>query len=59
MHRQNRKILKAGNSSLAITLPKPLVDYFALKQGDILEIISNSDIIVRLPKNKKSKEAVQ
>ena len=43
-HIELRKILRIGNSSLAITLPKTWLDFYGLKNGDTVELISNGNI---------------
>lgn len=52
--------MKAGNSSLAVTLPKGWVDYYELKPGDEVEVITdNNEMIVRLKKQYQEKERAQ
>jgi len=36
-----------GQSSLAIILPKPWVDYYDLSYGERLEVVSNDEIQIR------------
>ena len=55
-HLENRKIIKVGETSCAVILPKAWLRYFNLKNGDRVEIISNSDIIIR-PIKKISQDA--
>ncbi len=46
-HKESRKILKVGNCSLAITLPKSWTNYYNLNKGDIVEVISNGKITIK------------
>jgi len=42
-----RTLLKVGEESFAVTLPKVWISYKQLKHGDIVEIIVNDDITIR------------
>jgi AbrB family looped-hinge helix DNA binding protein len=42
-----RKLIRFGKGSLVITLPKPWVDYYGLKAGDRLEVITDGKLIIR------------
>ena len=42
-----RKVIRAGDNSCAIILPKAWVDYKGIKCGDVVEIIVNDDITIR------------
>lgn len=42
-----RTLLKVGEDSFAVTLPKVWISYKHLKHGDTVEIIVNDDIIIR------------
>ena len=46
-HKENRKIIKVGETSYAVILPKSWFRYFNLKHGDLVEVISNSDVTIR------------
>ena len=46
-HKEKRKIIKIGETSLAVILPKAWFRYFNLKHGDFVEVISNSEVIIR------------
>ena len=48
-----RGLFKVGEISLAVILPKPWVDYYGLKAGDIVEIIANDEITIRIEKDSK------
>jgi len=47
MHKDVRKILKAGTSSFAVVLPKSWLRYYDLKNGDSVEVISNGSIEIK------------
>jgi antitoxin component of MazEF toxin-antitoxin module len=47
MQRDIRHILRVGNSSLAVALPKGWVDYYGLQAGDVVEVTANSKIVIR------------
>jgi len=42
-----RTLLKVGEDSFAVTLPKAWISYKQLKHGDLVDIIVNDDIIIR------------
>ena len=42
-----RTLLKVGEDSYAVTLPKAWVSYKQLKHGDVVEVIVNDDITIR------------
>lgn len=48
MEKQIRKLIRCGNTSLAIILPKPWLDYYELKYGDLLEVITDKDVTIKL-----------
>lgn len=43
-----RTLLKVGEDSFAVTLPKAWISYKQLKHGDVVEIIVNDDITIRV-----------
>ena len=45
--RENRKIIKIGNTSLGVILPKAWLRYFSLNAGDEIEIVSNGHIVIK------------
>jgi antitoxin component of MazEF toxin-antitoxin module len=45
-----RTILRVGENSFAVTLPKAWIAYKQLKHGDAVEIIVNDDITIRAKK---------
>jgi len=47
MEKRMRKLVRVGQSSLAIILPKPWLDYYDLSYGDRLEVVSNDEIQIR------------
>ena len=42
-----RKLIKLGRSTLAITIPKLWVDHMKLKAGDKVEMVINKKLIIR------------
>ena len=50
-----RGLFKVGEYSLAVVLPKPWVDYYDLKPGDVVEIVANDEVIIRIEKNSPEK----
>lgn len=46
-HKNIRKIIRVGDTSLAVILPKAWLRYFELNQDNCVEVISNSEIIIR------------
>ena len=46
-HIEFRKIIKIGESSFGVILPKSWLRYFDLDHGDKVEVISNSDVVIR------------
>jgi len=44
MHKNYRKIIRIGTSSLGIILPRAWLRYFDLRHGDKVEVISNNSI---------------
>lgn len=44
-----RKLFATGDS-LAITLPKPWINYFHLKAGDTLEVVASDEVVIRIKK---------
>ncbi|MCW4015537.1 MAG: AbrB/MazE/SpoVT family DNA-binding domain-containing protein [Candidatus Bathyarchaeota archaeon] len=51
--KETRKLVAIGNS-LGVTLPKGWIDYFDLKLGDKLEVITNGNVTLK-PKQSKKK----
>jgi bifunctional DNA-binding transcriptional regulator/antitoxin component of YhaV-PrlF toxin-antitoxin module len=45
-HEENRKIIRAGNTSYAVILPKAWLRYYGLKKGDRVKIVSNGIVTV-------------
>jgi antitoxin component of MazEF toxin-antitoxin module len=42
-----RTLLRVGEDSFAVTLPKAWVSYKQLKHGDVVEVIVNDEITIR------------
>jgi len=58
--REVRKVITNGTSSLAVIIPKPWMDYFGLKAGDEIEVITNGNVtITPLGKKKRKPEPTQ
>ncbi|MFC1871653.1 AbrB/MazE/SpoVT family DNA-binding domain-containing protein [Chloroflexota bacterium] len=47
-----RKLIKFGESGLALTIPKGWTRYYGLKAGDRLEVIANGELVIR-PERKR------
>ena len=46
-HKQKRKIIRIGDSSLAVIIPKAWLRYYDLGYGDSVEVISNGDVVIK------------
>jgi virulence-associated protein VagC len=44
-HKQTRKVIRVGNS-LAVTIPKPWAEYFALSEKDRVIVLSEQDLVI-------------
>ena len=55
-HMEFRKIIKVGESSFAVILPKSWLRYFDLDNDDKVEVISNSDVVIRPLKSTKEQK---
>jgi len=42
-----RTLLRVGEDSFAVTLPKAWVSYKQLRHGDVVEVIVNEEITIR------------
>lgn len=42
-----RTLIKVGEDSFAVTLPKAWISYKQLKHGDVVEVIVNDDVVIR------------
>jgi antitoxin component of MazEF toxin-antitoxin module len=51
-----RGLFKVGEYSLAVILPKPWVDYYELKPGDMVEIVANDHLTIRIDKEVPEKK---
>lgn len=45
-HKEKRKIIKVGETSFGVILPKSWLRYYGLNEKDHVEVISNSKIII-------------
>jgi antitoxin component of MazEF toxin-antitoxin module len=50
-HKQIRKIIRVGNS-LAVTIPKPWLQYFELSEKDHVTVLSNGAVVIKPEKTK-------
>ena len=55
-HKENRKLVRIGNTSLGVIIPKSWLRFYKLKYGDNVEVISNGSIEIK-PANKTAKPA--
>ncbi len=53
-----RVIFRVGEGSFAVTLPKEWVRYNCLKPGDIVEIIANDDVVIKVKGKSEDRELV-
>lgn len=53
-----RKLFKIGEGGIAVTLPKSWINYNGLKPGDKVEVIADSEIIIRVKKECENEENV-
>ena len=45
-HEEKRKIIKVGETSYAVILPKSWLRYYKLENGDYVKVISDSNIVI-------------
>ncbi len=55
-HKENRKIIRVGNTSLAVILPISWLRYYNLSYGDSVEVISNEAIEIKPLKKTSERE---
>ncbi len=53
-----RTLFKIGEGGFAVTLPKAWINYYQLKPGDKVEVIADSEIVIRVKKECKDEENV-
>ena len=51
-HEETRKIIKVGETSYAVILPKSWLRYYKLTNKDAVKVISNSVVVIE-PSQKK------
>ena len=51
-----RSLIRLGGDSLVITIPKGWLDYNNLKPGDMVQVETNGDVIIR-PKGKRQRQS--
>ena len=54
-----RVLFRVGEYSLGVTLPKPWVAYNNLKPGDVVEIIANDSVFIRVKKEPPTDEKAE
>jgi antitoxin component of MazEF toxin-antitoxin module len=56
-----RSLFRIGDGGLALTIPKTWWTYYHLQPGDKVDVISNDELVVRLPSTRwpLSKENVE
>jgi len=42
-----RSLIRIGNESLCIVIPRSWIRYYGLKAGDRLEVIANGELVIR------------
>ena len=50
-HKEKRRLIRVGNSSFGVILPRSWLRYYDLKYGDSVEVISNGSIRI-MPEKK-------
>ena len=53
-HKQIRKIIRIGSTSLAVIIPKAWLRYYNLGYGDKVEVVSNGTIVIKKETGKNS-----
>lgn len=51
-----RSVINLGQGSCVITLPKPWLRYFGIEPGDKLEVVTDHDLIIRVPSKREPKD---
>ena len=46
---EHRTVLAFGRDSHCVILPKSWLDYYGLKKGDKVEMVTNDELIIRVP----------
>ena len=52
-----RTLFKIGEGGFAVTLPKAWINYYQLKPGDKVEVIADSEIVIRIKKEYNDQDA--
>ena len=55
-HKNNRKIIRVGNTSFAVILPRSWLRYYDLGYGDSVEVISNGNVMIKPSKRRNQAE---
>lgn len=53
-YKEERKLIRVGGNTPAVTLPRPWVDYHGLQYGDRLILLGNAVMLI-VPKGKEDK----
>ena len=54
-HEEMRKIIKSGNTSFAVILPRAWLRYYGLTNKDRVKVVSNGTVIIEPPKKEQEK----
>jgi len=52
-----RKIIRFGDDGLVITIPISWARYHRLNPGDVVQVIADGELIIRLTKREPAKDA--
>jgi hypothetical protein len=55
-HEETRKIIRVGETSFAVILPKPWLRFYKLSDKDMVTVISNGVVTIKPPRKKGPKE---
>lgn len=51
-----RRIVKFGENSLGVTLPRGWLKYYQLRQGDRVEVIVDNEVVIRVKQDKHTQK---
>ena len=54
-HKEVRKIIKVGETSYAVILPKAWLRYYGLDDKDHVKVVSNSTVVIVPPEKESEK----
>lgn len=52
-HEETRKIIRVGETSYGVILPKSWLRYYKLTDKDQVKVVSNSNVIIEPPQEKR------